>query len=515
MRNNQPISGREHPVQPGERLISTTDCNSMITGANDDFIRVAGFSREELIGNPHNIVRHPDMPPAAFEMMWKTLKQGRAWMGVVKNRCKNGDHYIVDAYVTPIYENQQIVGYQSVRTWADAQLVQRASRVYEALSKGNKLSRLSFKHQSMGLKGVGVGLIAALPAAVFGEWLIAALTLGVAGGCALALVRPILDLAKRTQKTFSDPLAQQVYAGRGDEIGQIDVTLRSLEAKTRTIIGRISDAAGSLGDVANEEQGIAAVTRDGVRGQQNGLDMVVTAMAEMSSTVQEVSRHAAATSDASAAALTEASSGDRLVQRAVTDMEALSSAVADASAVIQRLQDEGKKIGAVVDVIAHIASETNLLALNAAIEAARAGDHGRGFAVVAAEVRDLANTTQQSTDQIKAIVESIQASSNQAVNAMRISQQRAETSLSVNLQVRSAFGEINSTIGQISAMNAQVANATEQQTAVVADINRNIVAINDGASSTMDSADRMTNASLHLQGLVSNLRSLVRQFERA
>lgn len=343
----------------------------------------------------------------------------------------------------------------------------------------------------------------------------AALTLCVGTACALALVKPVLDLATRTQTLFADPLAQRVYTGRGDEIGQIDVTLRSLEAKTRTIIGRISDAAGSLGEVANEAQGVAAVTRDGVREQQDELDMVSTAMTEMIASVQEVARHAVASSGASDAALTEATSGDRLVQRAVTDMEALSSAVADAGAVIQRLQDEGKQIGAVVDVIAHIASETNLLALNAAIEAARAGEHGRGFAVVASEVRDLATNTQASTDRIKAIVESIQASSDQAVKAMKISQERTETSLSMNLQVRSVFGEINSAIGQISAMNAQVATATEQQTAVVGDINRNIVVINSGASNTSHSADRMSSASGHLQDLVGNLRSLVRQFEQA
>ncbi|MCG8998917.1 PAS domain-containing protein [Edwardsiella piscicida] len=115
MRQNLPVTGRNLELPKDANILSTTSPQSHITYVNPDFIKISGFTEEELLGQPHNIVRHPDMPPAAFEHMWSTLKSGRSWMGLVKNRCKNGDHYWVSAYVTPIAKNGSIVEYQSVR----------------------------------------------------------------------------------------------------------------------------------------------------------------------------------------------------------------------------------------------------------------------------------------------------------------------------------------------------------------------------------------------------------------
>ena len=115
MRNNQPITQRERTFPAQQRLISTTNAKGVITYCNDAFVEISGFTREELTGAPHNLVRHPDVPPAVFAHMWQTLKQGQPWMGIVKNRCKSGDHYWVNAYVTPIFDNNQVVGFESVR----------------------------------------------------------------------------------------------------------------------------------------------------------------------------------------------------------------------------------------------------------------------------------------------------------------------------------------------------------------------------------------------------------------
>jgi len=142
MKMNTPVTDNEVNVSSNSVIVSTTDLKGALTYVNDDFIKISGFSRDELIGKNHNIVRHPDIPPAAFSDLWNTLHEGKAWMGIVKNRCKNGDYYWVDAYVTPIFENKTIVGYQSVRVKPDREDVARAEKLYQQLTAG-KTPRLT------------------------------------------------------------------------------------------------------------------------------------------------------------------------------------------------------------------------------------------------------------------------------------------------------------------------------------------------------------------------------------
>ena len=130
MRNNGPVTGRNIPVKPGDELVSSTDTKGTIQFCNDTFQEISGFTRDELIGQPHNMIRHPEMPEAVFGVMWGALKSGRPWMGIVKNRCKSGDHYWVDAYVTPLKDRGQVQGYESVRVHPDAERVARAEASY-------------------------------------------------------------------------------------------------------------------------------------------------------------------------------------------------------------------------------------------------------------------------------------------------------------------------------------------------------------------------------------------------
>ncbi|WP_299195043.1 PAS domain-containing protein [uncultured Amphritea sp.] len=138
MRKNLPVSDYEVPYDSALNILSTTDAKGAITYVNRDFIQLSGFEVSELVGKNHNTVRHPDMPPAAFSDLWSTVKTGESWMGIVKNRSKNGDHYWVDAYVTPVERNGQRAEYQSVRRKPDPQYVERAKKIYPSLMQGKK-----------------------------------------------------------------------------------------------------------------------------------------------------------------------------------------------------------------------------------------------------------------------------------------------------------------------------------------------------------------------------------------
>ncbi|PKO53759.1 MAG: diguanylate cyclase, partial [Betaproteobacteria bacterium HGW-Betaproteobacteria-21] len=136
MKINLPVTDTEVHLGEGVTLVSNTDLRGVITQVNDAFVHISGFSEAELVGASHNIVRHRDMPPAAFEDMWQKLKAGSPWSGLVKNRCKNGDYYWVMANVTPLRENGQIVGYMSVRTRPTREQVDEATTLYRAIKEG-------------------------------------------------------------------------------------------------------------------------------------------------------------------------------------------------------------------------------------------------------------------------------------------------------------------------------------------------------------------------------------------
>ncbi len=169
MRNNQPITQQEKEFSADTRLVSMTDLQGDITFVNLDFLRISGFNEQELLGSHHNIVRHPDMPPAAFADLWRTIKAGKTWRGLVKNRCKNGDHYWVDAYVMPIVQDGETVGYQSVRSKPSRAQVTEAEQLYARMRKDPSLTlptKKGWQHVSLALKGWLLGGIAVASSSV-------------------------------------------------------------------------------------------------------------------------------------------------------------------------------------------------------------------------------------------------------------------------------------------------------------------------------------------------------------
>ncbi|PUZ07297.1 methyl-accepting chemotaxis protein, partial [Cronobacter sakazakii] len=385
------VTQREVTLANDTTLMSTTDLQSYITHANDAFIEVSGYTSEELTGSPHNLVRHPDMPKAAFADMWYTLKQGEPWTGIVKNRCKNGDHYWVRANVAPMVRGGKITGFMSIRTRASAEEIAAVEPLYKALREGRKPRRL-FK--GLVLRNAWWGKLPAVPlrwrlrgvmAALFVAWMavmactgapmlipaLAAAVMLLLGGAALEwqIVRPVENVARQALRIATGESQSITHINRVDEVG---VTLRAVGQLGLMCRWLMNDVSGQVSSVRSGSETLARGNDDlNERTRQTvvNVQQTVTTMNQMAASVQNNSATAAAADKLSSEASDAARLGGQTMETVVNTMD--------------EIADSTQRIGSITALINDIAFQTNILALNAAVEAARAGEQGKGFAVVA------------------------------------------------------------------------------------------------------------------------------------
>lgn len=329
-----------------------------------------------------------------------------------------------------------------------------------------------------------------------------------------SVMNPISDIVNklRTIHQHSD-LTIKFKTFNNDELGQISTSLSQVIEHLRGILNSIAEAANTVNHSATDLSSFTQATNKRMQQQQAETEQTATAMNEMTATVAEVAQSAAAAADSAKDADTYAANGNSIVMQSIDSMLQLSDQIQKTAKVIGFLANESQNIGRVLDVIKSIAEQTNLLALNAAIEAARAGEQGRGFAVVADEVRTLAQRTQKSTQEIEAMIATLQQGVKEAVSAMEIGIHQVDDANDKANQAGQALKEIVTSVDSITELNTHIATAAEEQSSVAESINRSIIAISDIAEHSTTSAAELSESVINLTKLASSMRNQVSAFK--
>ncbi|WP_422101671.1 methyl-accepting chemotaxis protein [Vreelandella sp.] len=515
MRNNGYVSQTNYPIEPDDFLISRTDINGYITYANPRFIEVSGFDIEELMNEPHNVVRHPDMPPEVYRDMWSTLREGLSWQGYVKNRRKNGDHYWVHANVVPVVDRGELQGYASLRSYAGEEKARYFDHLYRQMRENNcpyylkrgKLKRkgLRGKLPSFQWEGVKARVIGSsiASAALLGGGLWVSQRFGFTGWSlgVLALVLAssiwsvnalLLGSLNRSVASLKD-IALQLAAGNLNTVipstnrQSLRQTLDALQLMRRSLLSTASDIQRNMeaiGPVVSQILNNNTNMADRLEQQASAVQETAASMEEISSTVRQSASNAQLASKAADTNLAEVGTATRLTDELAHAMDALTK--------------QSERMKHMVQTIDAIAFQTNILALNASVEAARAGEHGRGFAVVAQEVRKLSNQTAEAAKEVQRMI----VDTNQSVleSAAHTRETQAATQ-----RIRHASQRVNDLMEEISRAASEQSDGVAQIGLAIAEIDSTTQA----SASDMESYRRVADT---LSGEAASLTNSVNAF---
>ena len=507
MRINLPVTQREYPFPERNTLVSVTDLKGRIVYCNPAFVAMSGYRQEELQGQPHNLIRHPDMPEEAFRDLWDTVRQGLPWSGTVKNRRKDGDHYWVQANVAPMMDGDRITGYLSVRTAATADDVRAADVLYARLRDEHQSGRSTLAlrrgrvqrtdwwgrvRQALrpGLRS-GLGTIQAVAGMICvgaGALLWPLGPLGMASALLLAvalalsstwiavtwMLAPLKPILHDANRLAAGDLSHPIECNRDGVIGHLQRALSQISVSLRAVV---LDARTEVENVRGAVQEIAAGNQDlslRTESQASGLERTAASMEQIKDTVQQ-----------SAAS---AQQGAQLAQGTAAIAQRSHEAVHAVGQSMNAIDESSQRIQEIVHVIEGVAFQTNILALNAAVEAARAGEAGRGFAVVAAEVRALSQRTGNAAREIKQLIEESNA--------------RVATGTTQSGQAQARMAEALDAVVQVSALLVDISGASAGQQTDITEVNQ---AVTDLEAITQQNAAMVEQLAASAQSLSSQI----------
>lgn len=507
MRTNLPVTKNECFLKDGEFIVSKTNTKGQITYVNRPFLEISGFSEDEIIGAPHNIVRHPDMPQEAFNDLWTTLQSGKPWRGLVKNRCKNGDYYWVDASANPIWEGNEIVGYMSLRRKPDRADVEAAEHAYSLFREG-KATGLTIKEGSVARSGVMGKLLdltnmsiktkislvcSVLITLILGlnihgymtdkktfltiSTLFSTVAILLIGGMwwfiNQKLIEAFKELTKACQVVASGGLeiANNTTVYNKDEIGFLQHAIVTMSGNLASIVTDVKSASEvlltSAGQVSTTSQSLSQTSSE----QAAGTEQITSAIDQITSSIAQNTDNSTSTKDMAIKAAAETVNGSDLVNETLKAMN---------------------KIAEEIKIIDEIAYQTNLLALNAAIEAARAGEHGKSFAVVAMEVRKLAERSHVA-----------------ALSITKLANESVRTAENAGRQLKA----IVPTITKTSELIQEIAAASGEQTSGVTEISSTMRQLNQSTQMNAVSSEELATTAEQMSGQARQVQQLVGFFQ--
>ncbi len=510
MRSNLPITQRELELKDGMTLMSTTDMHSHLIYANAAFVEVSGFDRDELMGQPHNVVRHPDMPKEAFADMWQTLKSGKSWTALVKNRRKDGDHYWVRANATPVKRNGATVGYMSVRTKPARDEVAAAEKLYASFKAG-KAAGLTFHCGLVVRKGAlqWMSALQLLPTA----WRIRGGVAGLLLACAAAsLLLPegsplFLALMAVSGLLTSWCIERQVATPLKNILANAEL-IAAGQSVTMPALNRVDDI-GLLARAINQAGLNLRSLLDDVAQQVDGIQVASTEIANGNSDLSARTEQSAANLEQTAASMAQMNAtvannaertreAERLAQQASTDAGHGRHEFSEVAQTMASIQASSRRISDITSLIDGIAFQTNILALNAAVEAARAGEQGRGFAVVAAEVRNLAQRSAAAAKDIKGLIDD---SGEKVQQGSALVDRAGET-----------MAQIVGGVQRVSGLIEEISSATREQSDGIAQVDTAITQLDQTTQQNASLVEQSAAAASNLQRQAVRLAEAVRAF---
>ena len=538
MRKNLPVTNLETILPDNEFIYSRTDAKGVIVEANEAFAKVSGFTREEMIGQPHNLVRHPDMPEEAFADLWRDLKAGRPWCGLVKNRRKDGGFYWVVANVSPVREGGQIVGYQSVRSRPSRTEINTADAAYKQIREGDKSTRVEHG-RVVDRRAASVRAVLALPiqltligiAAVAGAAMrlaggnlgsgalataldVVATVLGLYGLCFLFVYAPrvIRDLnafgAWLDGLLTTGNLKQRIHSQRHDLIGTVIQKTDNFVSSVQATVQGMADVAAQVGSATHEVGAGVQQVHQSARKQSDATSSAAAAVEEVTMSIGEVAENARSTREVAHHTGKVSRDGFERSGQACEAILSLSETVTVSAEQVETLGQRSAEISQIASVIKEIADQTNLLALNAAIEAARAGEQGRGFAVVADEVRKLAERTGKATQEISAMIAIIQSETKLAVDGMRAGAAQVGEGVNLVHSSQEALQRIKDEMDDTIRRVDEISHASVEQQAAMTQLAQNVEQV---AAMT----EQNVSVVAHTDVMVSRLSSIVERMEKS